>query len=160
VEGQARESVAAESVSGTVNVGASTPELVAKTVSGDLELEGVGRRVVASTVSGSATIHAGTIQYGSFESVSGTLEFEGDLQRDGAFNIQSHSGDVVLVLPADVGADFQVSTFSGDIESEFGGEARRVNQYGPGREFRFRAGAGGPLVSVKTFSGTVRLEKR
>jgi DUF4097 and DUF4098 domain-containing protein YvlB len=160
VEGAAREGVTAESVSGDVNIGSDTPELVAKTVSGDLNLSGVGRRVVASTVSGDATIRAGTIQYGSFESVSGELHFDGGLQRDGAFNIQNHSGDVVLVLPSNVGADFEVSTFSGDIESDFGGQPRRVSEYAPGQELRFRTGSGGPLISVKTFSGTVRLERK
>jgi DUF4097 and DUF4098 domain-containing protein YvlB len=160
VSGTARESVSAESVSGDVTVDAPTPDLNARSVSGDLQLSGVSRRVSASTVSGDATIRAGKIQYGSFETVSGQLRFAGDLQPDAAFNVKSHSGSVELALPAAIAAAFDVSTFSGDISNAFGPAARRTSRYGPGEELRFSSGKGGPLISVKTFSGSVELVER
>jgi DUF4097 and DUF4098 domain-containing protein YvlB len=160
VSGSVRQSVSAESVSGDVTVDAAVPDLVARSVSGDLQLSGASRRVTATTVSGDADVRAGRIQYGSFESVSGNFHFEGDLQRDAAFNVKSHSGDVELALPSRIAASFQIDSFSGDIVNAFGPAAQRTSRYGPGRELHFSSGSGGPLVTVKTFSGTVRLVKR
>lgn len=160
LSGRVQQSVSAEAVSGDVTVDATAPDVVARSVSGDLQLSGASRRVTATTVSGDARVRTGRIQYGSFETVSGNLHFEGDLQRDAAFNVKSHSGDVELALPSRIAAAFQIDTFSGDISNAFGPAAQRTSRYGPGRELHFSSGNGGPLISVKTFSGSVRLVKR
>jgi hypothetical protein len=160
VAGSARESIAAESVSGSVEVRAPAPELMAKTVSGEITITGATRRLSASTVSGEIAVSGARLQYGSFESVSGDLHFSGVLESDAAVNIESHSGDVTLELPGNVGARFQVLTFSGDIRNAFGAEAQRTSRYGPGEELRFTSGNGGAMVTAKTFSGDVRLERR
>lgn len=157
IAGTVRESVTAESVSGSVTVQAGTPELSAETVSGSLAVHSVSRRASVSTVSGSAVVRGTGIQYLSFESVSGQLRFEGSPRSDAAFNIESHSGSVELRLPASVSAEFDVSTFSGDISNAFGPAATRTDRYAPGQELRFTAGRGGGMISVRTFSGSVRL---
>jgi DUF4097 and DUF4098 domain-containing protein YvlB len=160
VGGSVRENVSAESVSGDVVVRAATPEVRAKAVSGDLLLSGVDGRVSASTVSGDAEIRDSRIQYGSFETVSGNLRLQGELVRGAALDLQSHSGDVELILPADLSSEVEAKTFSGEILSDFGGEVRRTSRYTPGRELRLTAGRGGGLISVQTFSGTVKLLRR
>lgn len=160
VRGTVRESVAVESVSGDVDVSAATPEVRAEAVSGNVTLRGVSGRVSAATVSGNTEISGSRVQYGAFETVSGNFVFAGDLQRGVGFNIQSHSGDVELRLPADVGADFEVSTFSGAILNDFGPDGRRPEGRGPGRELRFTAGGGGGTVAIRSFSGNVKLLRR
>ncbi|CAN5647808.1 MAG: DUF4097 family beta strand repeat protein [Gemmatimonadetes bacterium] len=160
VRGNVRESVNVESVSGDVEVSGSTPEVRAKTVSGDLSLRGVTGRVSASTVSGDAIVRESRIQFGSFETVSGSFRFDGELPRGAAFNIQSHSGDVELRLPANVAADFDVTTFSGSVQNQLGPDAERTSRYAPGMALRFTAGGGGGLISLRTFSGNVRLLRR
>lgn len=157
--GSVREAVAAESVSGDLQVSASTPSLFAKTVSGDMRLSDVSRRVTASTVSGDATIQAQQLQHLSFESVSGNLRLAGGLQRGASVTVESHSGDVDVALPAGVSADFRVSTFSGDVTNELGPEARRTSRHSPGQELHFSTGEGG-VVAIKTFSGNVGLRRR
>ena len=159
VTGTAGESLEASSVSGDVEVAATAPAISARSVSGDLRVTTGAERITANTVSGDARVGGSRIQVLSFESVSGNLTLEGALQRGATVNVQSHSGDVEVALPAAVSADFQVSSFSGDISTAFGGEVRRTNRYAPGRELRFSTGDGG-LVSIKTFSGNVRLRKR
>ncbi len=160
IRGAVRESVDVESTSGDVDVASATPEVRAKSVSGGVTLRGVGGRVSASTVSGDTEVLDGRIQYGSFETVSGNLRLSGELQRGGAFNLQSHSGDIEILLPGGFDAEFEVTTFSGDIDNEFGPAAQRTGRYGPGRVLRFTAGSGGPLLTVRTFSGNVKLRRR
>lgn len=160
VSGTVRGPVDVESTSGDVDVTATTPEVRAKSVSGDVSLRGASGRVSASTVSGDTEILDSRVQYGSFETVSGGIRFSGELQSGGAFNLQSHSGDIEMLLPGNPAAEFEVKSFSGDIDNEFGPAAQRTSRYGPGRELRFTAGSGGPLVTVQTFSGNVKLLRR
>lgn len=160
VDGEVREAVSVETVSGDVEVAATVPEVRAKTVSGDLLLRGVAGRVSAASVSGDAEILDARVQYGSFETVSGNLRYEGELIRGGAFNVKSHSGDVELLLPAGTDAEFEGRTFSGEIVSELGGTVERTSRYTPNKEIRFTAGRGGGVVSVQTFSGTMKLLRR
>jgi DUF4097 and DUF4098 domain-containing protein YvlB len=160
VRGNIRESVSVESVSGDVDVSGATPEVRAKTVSGDVVLRGVTGRVSAGTVSGDAHVRDSRIQFGAFETVSGNFTFDGELPARAAFNIQSHSGTVEMRIPSNTSAEFDVRTFSGDIRNELGPDAERTSRYGPGRELRFTAGSGGGLVSLKTFSGNVRILRR
>ena len=160
VAGTVRESVSAESVSGDVTVQAGTPELTAETVSGSLAVHSVSRRASVSTVSGNAVVRGTGIQYLSFESVSGQLRFEGAPRSDAAFNIESHSGSIELRLPANVSAEFDVSTFSGSIQNSFGPAATRTDRYAPGEALRFSAGRGGGVISVRTFSGSIRLVRQ
>ena len=159
VSGRAQESIAVGSTSGDVVVEASAPDVSSETVSGDLSLSGATRRVSATTVSGSAVIENSRVQFLSFESVSGELSFSGELLAAAAVNVESHSGDVTLQLPANVAVDFKLNSFSGDIENEFGPQARRTDRYAPGRELSFSTGRNG-VVAIRTFSGSIRLERR
>jgi hypothetical protein len=149
-----------ESVSGTVTVTTSGPSLRAKSVSGDVVIRGAGPRVEANTVSGTLTARMPTLQEGDFESVSGDIRIEAEIAAKGRVEAQTVSGDVELRLSATVSADFEVHTFSGDIRNEFGREAHRTSEYGPGRELQFSNGDGSARVYVKTLSGGVRLVKR
>ncbi len=160
VRGNVRESVSVESVIGDVDVSGSTPEVRAKTVSGDLLLRGINGRVTASTVSGNATVQQSRVQLGTFETVSGNFRYDGDLPPRATLNVQSHSGDVELRLPRNTPAEFDVRTFSGQVQNQLGPAAERTSRYGPGQELRFTTGNGGGLVSLKTFSGNVRLMAR
>lgn len=159
VIGTVRESINAETVSGDLGLRASAPEMAAKSVSGMIEVSGATRRLSASTVSGSIEVESSRLQYVALESVSGSLSFIGDVEPDGALNFASHSGSVRVALPRNVGARFQAATFSGGIDSDFGGNAIRSGD-GPGRQLSFTSGNGGALVTIKSFSGEVELDAR
>jgi hypothetical protein len=160
VRGTVRESVNAESVSGSVEITAATPEVRAKSVSGSVALAGVSGRMSASTVSGDTHVRDSRIEYGSFESVSGDVRLEGQLARGAAIHAQSHSGDLILRLPNDTSAEYEVKTFSGEIVNELGPPAQRTSRYTPGRELRFATGRGEAVVVLQSFSGNVKLLER
>jgi len=151
--------VEAESVSGDIELTVESEEVSAESVSGDINLEKVRGDVSATTVSGDVIVEGGVFQRLDAGSVSGNIEFSGELDKDGSYSFSSHSGDIVIRLPANVDAEFEVSTFSGDIDNDFGPEGKRTSKYTPGRELNFKAGAGSASVEVETFSGDVRLVK-
>ncbi len=170
--------VTAESVSGSVDVDGSPTEISVETVSGSIRLDVATERTYAGSVSGSISVRgargvisaesvSGRIDVrgdefrrASLESNSGQLRFAGSLDASGSFEFYSHSGTVVLQIPDNVRADFDISTYSGSIINGFGQRAQRTSEHGPGRELRFSINGGGADVVIETFSGTVRLIKQ
>jgi len=147
-----------ETVSGSIELSGSETLAIAESVSGKIELSGVAGRVEAATVSGSIRVEASDIEQGEFEAVSGSVRFTGALSPGARLSAESHSGSVVLNLPADTSARFQVETFSGGINNGFGGgEAERTSRYAPGKRLDFTIGSGDAQVRVESFSGSVTL---
>src|SRR5262249_43398190 len=107
----------AESMDGDVEVAATTPWVRAKSAGGKVTLRGVSEDAAASTVSGVIVIEGGRFQRSRFESVSGDIRFEGELDRGGSFQFESHSGAVELRLPSNTAADIDATTFHGEISN-------------------------------------------
>lgn len=158
VEGRPAE-INAETVSGNVVLEVECGRVYAQSVSGDVEVEGVRGDVEVETVSGEITVTGDTFRRFDGNSVSGDITFRGALGDDGNFSFNAHSGDVIVILPDDVSAEFQVSTFSGDIDNDFGPTGRRTSEYAPGRELEFSTGGGDARVRINTFSGDVELHR-
>jgi DUF4097 and DUF4098 domain-containing protein YvlB len=170
--------VRAHTVSGGVTVGGKPSGFDAKTVSGDIEitaanapgrassvsggvtLRGVAGDVEARSVSGTLAVRGGETSRAELETTSGDIRFDASLAKDGRLDVKSVSGTVELDLPSTTAADFDVTTFSGDITNQFGPEARRTSEYAPGKELSFSTSGGGARVVVKSFSGSVLLRKR
>ena len=152
--------VDAQTVNGGVEVSGASARVHAESVNGAVMVRGAKGEVEASTVNGTLTVSGGSFERGHLETVSGSIEFEGDLAGKGWLDVESVSGDVELRLPAGVSAEFSVSSFSGDIENQLGPPARKTSRFTSQREVDFMAGAGGMKVSVKTLSGEIRLLKR
>jgi len=182
-------SVRVESVSGTVTA-SGTPRLEkAKSVSGDVTLSDAGgegdiaigsvsgsvhvkglksRGIEASSVSGDVTLANVACERLGAKSVSGTLEYDGTLAPGGRYNLNSHSGDVRLVLTNPSGFDLDASTFSGDIHSDLpltiGGDAERARderRHGPSnRRIHATFGDKSAVIVVRTFSGDITIQKR
>jgi DUF4097 and DUF4098 domain-containing protein YvlB len=153
-------SVEVESVSGNLESAVASGSTRARTASGNLNLRELTGSLEAATVSGTMSIEAARLERLSLSSVSGNMRFSGDVERRGNVQVNSHSGNLEMRLPARVGADFDISTFSGQVENAFGAAAERTSRYGPGRELRFTAGDGGARVVIRTFSGDVRLVRQ
>jgi hypothetical protein len=152
--------IAAETVSGRVEVRAECAHVEVASVSGRIVLEGPTGELSASTVSGDIESRGGTFESVQFSSVSGRIEFDGDPTETADFDFDCHSGSLVLVFPADLSAEIDVSTFSGSIENSFGPRPERTNDFAPGQELSFTVGSGDARISVDSFSGSVRMSLR
>ena len=64
---------------------------------------------------------------------------------------------VTLRIKPPVNADFDIESFSGDIENCFGQKARDTSKYTPGSELNFTQGKGGARVEIETLSGEISL---
>ena len=74
---------------------------------------------------------------------------------DGRLDAESISGDVRLELVGAVNAEFDISSFNGEIRNCFGPKAVSTSEYAPGKELRFREGQGTAHVRIKTMNGDI-----
>jgi DUF4097 and DUF4098 domain-containing protein YvlB len=155
----AAEDVECKTVSGNVTVNGSGERslLTVTTVSGDAQVNRVAGEVNGNTVSGNFTIAMGDTARSRLRSTSGDLGVRGRLTPDARLDFESISGNIRLDLEGAAAAEFDVSTFNGDIDNCFGPKPVRTSEYAPGSELRFREGAGGARVRVKTLNGDISL---
>lgn len=166
-----------QAVSGDVRTQTSGEDVECRTVSGDVTVEGSGRKGLVSittvsgdatatrvageingnTVSGSFNLHAGETLRSRLRSTSGDLGFTGQLGPDARLDFESISGDVRLDLVGPAAAQYDVSSFNGEIRNCFGPKSQRTSEYTPGRELRFEEGDGPARVRVKTLNGDISL---
>ena len=150
----------AQCISGDITIASSQGPLRANTVSGRITVREVTGRFDVGTISGDIKVNGINIEEGTFESLSGSLEFMGTLAANGNLMMENHSGSIDLYLPSNVSANFDVTTFSGDIENQFGQQATRTNRYMPGEVLTFETGGGSARVKITTFSGDVEINKK
>lgn len=151
VSGTVRQRAEINAMAGAVEVTGSVGEAEIHALNGAVRVANVtGGRIEINSVSGAVNV-SGTRLRGNVESVAGAVTVSGTL--GGALNVESHAGSVELRLPASTGAEVQVTTWNGELESDW--RLRR-----DGREWRGTIGRGGPNLSITTFSGSVKLVRR
>ncbi len=146
------------SVSGDVTFIGASPRTAVESVSGDIELDGVSGELEVSLVSGDVDLRGGQFDLGRFESVSGSLDLDLEVNAGGRITVETMSGDATLTLPRNQTGEFRAQTFSGDIRSEFGSPQRE--KHGPGSSLKHIQGDGGAMIRVESFSGDVRLGQK
>jgi DUF4097 and DUF4098 domain-containing protein YvlB len=165
VRGAARRTKVSSVSGDVVGVGLGD-DVRANSVSGDVTLDDVGAEVEAETVSGEVQLRRSPrARRVRAQSVSGELSYDGGIARDGRYEFTSHSGEIRLAMPADVGASLALRTFSGSIDSAFpltmqpasDGRTRSLTGGHGDRRMEFTLGQGGARITAETFSGTISL---
>ena len=160
VDVQDATTVLAESMSGDVRASRIAGSTGASSVSGDVELSDIGGDVRAESTSGEIWLSNVRARLVRAESVSGGIDFSGTIDRAGRYEFTSHSGDITLALPADVGAQVGVETFSGEIQSDFPLRMEpTTDDRNRQRRLEFTLGSGGARITASTFSGSIDLER-
>lgn len=152
-----KKSVEAKAVSGDIRVEKIEGDAQLSSVSGDIYATGIKGSVEAEAVSGS--IHLKDISQAksvSAKSVSGSIDYRGDVMSDGRYQFNSHSGNVVLVLPASSSFELEAGAFSGTVKTEFPIEI--IGEISD-KQIKGKVGKGGAYIVAKTFSGRVEIRK-
>jgi DUF4097 and DUF4098 domain-containing protein YvlB len=146
------------SVSGDVTVSDVRGNLEVGSTSGDIIVRGARGDVTANGVSGDVTLSDMAGGMVSGETVSGDITYAGRIADNGRYHFQSHSGDVELRIAGMPSATVEVSTFSGDFESDFPVQLQPGSRISP-REWQFQLGSGSARLKLESFSGTVSLRR-
>jgi DUF4097 and DUF4098 domain-containing protein YvlB len=156
----AAKDVKLESVNGSIDVTKATGRIQAEAVNGTVTVRDASGEVEASAVNGKGLVTGGSFDRAKLESVAGGIRFEAGLSARATLSAESVSGTIDLFLPATLGAEFSVSTFSGDIVNELGPAAEKTSKWTPGKELSFTSGSGGARITVETLSGAVNIRKK
>lgn len=155
----ASEEVEAKTVSGNVVLrGDGKPAVVTvTTTSGDAQVRHAAGEIVARSVSGDLELELDQITRARAHTTSGDLELQGRLARDARVDAETISGEVILDLKGPVNAEFELESFSGDIDNCFGPKPQSKSEHGPGSELRFKEGDGSARVRLRSLSGDINL---
>ena len=66
---------------------------------------------------------------------------------------------ITLWVPANASADYEIETFSGRIENDFGPEPKKAD-FLPAKSLSFSVGSGSADVEITAVSGTIRLKAK
>lgn len=162
----------AKSTSGNVEIVNTKSEvpLEATTISGDVILRQVSApSVQLESVSGSVRMI--DVETGRLEaqSVTGTIDMNGRLQKNGRYDLQSHAGNVQVMLTGNVGFEFDANTFNGSVQLDMNTGSKDLKiepasrasaRGGRQRSQRGVYGDGSALLDITTFSGNVVIGRR
>jgi DUF4097 and DUF4098 domain-containing protein YvlB len=157
----ATDRIVIESVSGDVRASQLNGEVRATSVSGTIEIHEVTGDIRAETTSGDVSLLGATSKMVVANTVSGEIEYEGNIDASGRYEFHAHSGDIRLEIPEATSAQFNVETFSGSLDTEFQltlQPGQRTN--GRPRRYEFTIGGGSARVTAESFSGDIVLVRR
>ena len=150
-------------MSGDLQLSNITGDIQVNAINGDVDLNRVQGQVGVETVSGDISVRDATSRWVRLRSTSGDLDYSGAVTAGGRYELGTHSGDVTMTLPENPSASLTVSTFNGEIESDFPITlAPGAHDIGVGRSkrFNFDVGRGEARVTLESFSGDITLRGR
>jgi DUF4097 and DUF4098 domain-containing protein YvlB len=152
--------LSAGTVSGDVVARGIRGDTDARSVSGDVRLTDIEATVVeAGSVSGSIELNRINAEEVGAETVSGDVDFSGEIRPRGSYDLKTLSGDVVMMIPRNAGAEITGNTFSGDFNSSFPITTRSSSRYTRRQRINGTIGDGSARIRVESFSGDVDLRE-
>ncbi|MCC6930232.1 MAG: DUF4097 family beta strand repeat protein [Gemmatimonadaceae bacterium] len=144
-----------EAMDASVAVDGTPAWLRAKTATGDITLRGGSEDLALTTVSGTIRVEQGAVERTRLESVTGPIQLLGAIARGGDVTIDSHSGEIQLVVPRT--GDFAVTATSitGSVVNRFDATRPAPGREGRGAELVLERGSESARVAVRTFKGTI-----
>jgi DUF4097 and DUF4098 domain-containing protein YvlB len=131
------------------------------TVSGDVRLEDVGSEMELNTVTGDMDVRVAELSKARIRTTNGDLELRaGKLTDDVRIDAEGINGDLRFRFRGSLDAEFDISTFNGEIDNCFGPKPHKTSEYGPGNALRFKEGNGDGRIRIKALNGTVEICNR
>lgn len=148
--------VTLQSVQGAVSLRDAKGRIAAESVNDDVHLINVTGEVAAETVNGDVLLDRVNASSVQASTVNGDITYDGPLQSAGRYQFSTHNGDITIATAAGTNADVTVSTFRGELESDF---PLPIRDSGDTERYQFTLGTGGAQVELESFQGTIRLAR-
>jgi DUF4097 and DUF4098 domain-containing protein YvlB len=155
----------AQTISGNVEIADTDSDgpIEASSVSGTVALRRVkARQLELGAISGNVVMDDVDCARVEAQTVSGEVKFSGELQKNGRYDLNSHSGAIQVVIAGGTGFELEATSFSGTVHSDFPATTRDSGAaYGPRqRSLRAVVGDGSAVLDLTTFSGNITVSKR
>lgn len=161
--------VEAGTISGDVSITNSSGRMRLRSISGDVDATNIqsveaGDDLNAHTTSGDINLENVNLARLSVATTSGQIGMTGRLARRGSYDLNTFSGDVVLDIPADSAFKLEARAPQGGITTDFAVKSASDDNSQDLLEGRRLTGTYGSgdwaTLTINSFSGTVRLQKR
>jgi DUF4097 and DUF4098 domain-containing protein YvlB len=149
----------AEAIDGDIHITGSPPWVRAKSASGTIVFQGASSDAAFSTVSGAVKVDGGVFERTKIETVTGNINFSGQLDRSGAFDFDTHSGSIDIAIPEKTPASLSVVTIAGGITNNLSKTGAIPGRFGRGAELTTDVSGGGAKISVRAFKGQVTIRR-
>lgn len=146
-----------EAMDASVAIDGTPAWLRAKTATGDITLRGGSADLALTTVSGNIRVEQGAVERTRLESVTGPIQLLGAIARGGDVTIDSHSGNIQLVLPRTGDFALSASSITGAVENRFDSTRPVPGREGRGAELTLERGSESARVTVRSFKGTITI---
>ena len=149
-------------VSGDIELtgSANNSRLILESVSGELILRDVHGELESSSISGDISVRDSRIFQMTGDTISGDLILEFQLEKGGVYEYEAINGDIRIITKGEPNASFDLNSFNGDIENDYGPKPQRTSKYAPGIELQFESGNGSAEVTANTLNGDIILDER
>lgn len=156
VEGSPREANI-ESMDGDVDVTGTPAWLRVKTATGNVTVSGSSTDVAVTTVAGTVAVRSGSYERVRLETVTGPVQFAGELGRGASLVVDSHSGGIDFTVGAKASLDIDATTITGSITNSVSARRPTPGREGRGAELALGVGTGDARVTLRSFKGNIRL---
>lgn len=146
--------VRVESVNSPVTVVGARGTVEASSIQSVLTLRDLTGTVRAETVDGNVDMARILSAMVEVSTVSGNLRYDGVLRPGGSYRLESHDGDITVVLPERADATVRVETYQGSFRSDFPAPTQKLRRE---RELEFRLGGGRAALELSSFSGAIQV---
>ncbi len=145
--------------SGDINLSESDGDARVNSATGDLDLRCVKGRAEVHSASGSISL-VGVGGDVEADTASGDVIFRGRIQASGRYRLKSISGEIEMAIQPDApGFIATLSTYSGELETDFPLKIENQSKGGINRRVVGRYGDGQAQLTLDSFSGAVRILK-
>lgn len=149
-----------ESMDGNITVTGSPGWARLKTAAGEIVMRGGSSDAAFTSVSGAIRVSGGALERARFESVTGAIDFAGDVARGGAFTFDTHSGAIDVRLDRKVSCEIDAASIAGTIENQITVRRATPGRDGRGATFVTSLGQGDARMTIRTYKGHIRLSSR
>ena len=135
---------------GRIQVNTTDGDIIVSKASGELLLESIDGDIKVTDVTASAL---------EVSTVDGTIVFAGALQASGRYRLETHDGDIWLLLPENTSATFTVRRFDESRPVDSTLNLKQVSEAQRGRRRVYSMGGGAAQVDIESFDGDIHIRK-
>jgi DUF4097 and DUF4098 domain-containing protein YvlB len=151
-----------ESVGGAILVSDFAGHLFVRSVGGNIDVIRASGRVEAYSITGDLHFVSPTTSKLRGSTTSGRILFEGDFADGGDYSLSAYSGDMEILCPPSASFELSAKTVRGKLENEMPMTIRHrsATPVSSANSFFGTHLTGKATVTLKSFSGTIRIRQR
>jgi DUF4097 and DUF4098 domain-containing protein YvlB len=148
-----------ESVGGSISAADVAGHLTIRTMGGDIEIVRASGRVEAFSITGSVRFVDATSKDLRGNTNSGKIIFQGDIIPGAEYVLSTYSGDIEILCPSSASFQLSAKTVKGKVDNSLSLTPRRhdASPLSSAHSLLGTSNAGNAMVELTSFSGTIRL---